>query len=88
MAIEITNNGRSAAEFAINRWGSDGSTDYFEVVPGKSESWDRTDVRGFVMSVRYNGSVHPYYVQAKSMIEFKDGQVKIGGIPVNPISGF
>jgi hypothetical protein len=88
MSITVTNKGTLPAEFAINRWGSGGSEDYFRVLPSKSESWYRTDGRGFVMSVRYKGSMRPYYVQAGDSIEFIDGQVKIHGSLVNPLSGF
>ena len=67
MAIRVKNTNPASAEtfnVAINEWGSGGETGYFPVTPGKTESWDRTDVRGFVMSVQEGGLTIPYFVAA------------------------
>ncbi len=72
MSITINNKNKQKAAVAINRWGDDGSTSFFDISTGKTEEWDRTNSKGFVMSVKFGTGDHekikPYYVLADSYI--------------------
>ncbi|AZD07608.1 MULTISPECIES: hypothetical protein [Pseudomonas] len=86
MGITVTNNSSNPIEVAINHWGSDGDTSFFSVGNGKQETWDRSDSRGFVLSLKKNGAQHPYYVQASSKIEVDNNAVKDQGRLIEPLS--
>lgn len=74
MAITVTNSSTFTVSVAINQWGNDGDTSYFELdANSATESWDRTDERGFVMSVIFNGTAQPYCVNAGDNITIVDG---------------
>ncbi len=77
--MQVLNNFSQTISVAINHWGSDGDTSFFAITPGKAESWDRSDDRGFVMSVKVNGSQLPYFVQANDKIVVEEG-----GSPIPP----
>lgn len=49
--ITITNNLERTVKVSINKWGSSGDTSGFSIEPKQSETWDRTDERGFVAYV-------------------------------------
>ncbi|AZC36573.1 MULTISPECIES: hypothetical protein [Pseudomonas] len=86
MGITVKNNSSNTIEVAVNHWGSDGDTSFFSIANGKQESWDRSDSRGFVLSLKKNGAQHPYYVQASSRIEVDNNAVKDQGQPIQPLS--
>jgi|GEM_PF-3848643 len=79
MTITAHNKGTQSCEMAINKWGSTGSTKFYTLKPSCKETWARTDWRGFVLSVRFRGSVSPYFVLPSSTIEFNDGNIIIDG---------
>jgi hypothetical protein len=86
MGISVTNSsGSGSIDVAINRWGADGSTDFFTINAGKTETWDRTDKRGFVMSLQNRGHRCPYFVLAGDTVDFNDGTVRINNKEVQPI---
>lgn len=63
--ITVTNRRRSNFKVAINHWGIGGNTTYYTIKPSNSETWDRSDERGFVMFVEGDGA---YYVSHNSSI--------------------
>lgn len=68
MTISAHNATSSRIRVSVNRWGTDGDTDYYTIEAGKNETWDRIDPRGFVMTIDQHGSVTPYYVMSDSNI--------------------
>lgn len=86
MGITVTNKSPSKIEVSINKWGDEGKTNFFSIDKGKVESWDRSDERGFVLSLKRNGAQNPYYVQATSQIEVDQSTVKDHGQEIRPIS--
>jgi hypothetical protein len=86
MGITVTNNSSHTIEVAINQWGDDGDTRFFSIANGKNESWDRSDGRGFVLSLQKNGAQNPYYVQAGSNIKVDNNVVTDQGEAIYPLS--
>jgi hypothetical protein len=84
--MKVTNNAQQQIEVAINQWGNDGDTSFFALDPGGSDSWDRSDKRGFVMVVKKTGAQRPYYIQYNSDIIVSDDKVTDHGSIINPIS--
>jgi hypothetical protein len=76
----IANNSKNAIQVSVNEWGDEGgiSTDWFEMKPGESDSWHRTDSRGYVMAVNQGGYVTPYYILPDSEISIFDFYVQDG----------
>jgi hypothetical protein len=66
--MKVTNNTSGKISVAVSRWGTDGSTDYFNIECGKYDTWDRSDERGFIMSLRANTSTHSYFIKYNSDI--------------------
>jgi len=86
MGITVTNNSSNKIEVAINKWGNDGDTSFFSIGKEKKETWDRSDSRGFVLSLKRSGTQKPYYVQADSLIAVGNTDVKDGDRIIDPIS--
>ncbi|WP_030131237.1 hypothetical protein [Pseudomonas sp. QTF5] len=86
MGITVTNNSSHTIEVAINQWGDDGDTSFFSIANGKNESWDRSDDRGFVLSLQKNGAQYPYYVQASSNIKVDNNGVTDQGEAIYPLA--
>ncbi|AZD28836.1 hypothetical protein [Pseudomonas chlororaphis] len=86
MGINVTNNSSHTIEVAINHWGKDGDTRFFSIASGNHESWDRSDSRGFVLSLQKNGAQNPYYAQASSDIKVDINGVTDQGEPIYPLS--
>ena len=42
MTITVTNNSEYIIKTAINQWGNDGDTNFFEIKIGESEEWNRS----------------------------------------------
>jgi hypothetical protein len=76
--IKVTNSSSHSIKVAINHWGDDGQTGFFTVSSGGHETWGRSDVRGFVMSVNQGGNTTPYYVLKDSNITVSDSSVTDG----------
>lgn len=85
MSIKVTNNCSYEIQVAINQWGNNGDTGVFPIIPGNSESWDRTDERGFIMIVEKVGAKSPYYVNKGSEILVANDGVKNHGVILRPI---
>lgn len=85
MSIVVKNETANEISVAINKWGSNGDTDYFKIKSQNSETWDRSDDRGFVMYLSHSGTLDgPYYVRAGSTVRFMgnkkvEGATKISG---------
>lgn len=87
MSISVKNSARTEVEVAINKWGDDGKTGFFSIEPEKSETWSRSDDRGFVMSLQISGTQRPYFVQHNSSIVVHSiSHVEDHGIQINPIA--
>lgn len=90
MTINITNQSQLPIEVAINRYGKEGDTDYFTIAAFGDNSWNRSDSRGYIMSVKNGGAETPYFVRFDSGITFqrKDGTlvVKDGDMEIKPVN--
>lgn len=86
MSINVTNGSQKQIQVAFNQWGSKGNTDYVTLASGDSDSWDRTDQRGYVMAVNLSGTQTPYYVQAGSNIVIRDNDVLENGLAIRSAS--
>lgn len=82
--MDVQNNTLREISVSINHWGKDGSTDWFSISPGGSESWDRSDDRGFVMAVRQDGQEKPYYIFASSSVIVYDNYVMDDSRVISP----
>lgn len=83
MTIKVTNNSNETYQVAINQWGTGGDTSYFALTPGKNDSWDRTDFRGFVMSLQVRGKSTAYIVFPEDNISITENGVTANGKPIN-----
>ena len=79
--IKVKNESTNSIEVAINKWGNDGDTNYFAIHTSNSESWDRADPRGFILSLKMNAKVKPYIVLFDSNIVVNNESVIIDGVP-------
>ncbi|KAA6167471.1 hypothetical protein F3K50_24770 [Pseudomonas marginalis] len=86
MSISVKNNSSNKIEVAINQWGDNGNTGYFALSVDGSDTWDRSDSRGFVLSLRKGGTEKPYYVQSDSSITVGNTDVKDNGRVLTPLS--
>ena len=86
MGISVKNNSSNKIEVAINQWGNDGQTGYFALSVDGSDTWNRSDSRGFVLSLRKRGTEKPYYVQSDSSIVVGNTEVKDNGRILTPLS--
>ncbi|MBS0246916.1 MAG: hypothetical protein JSR61_09875 [Proteobacteria bacterium] len=77
--ISVTNARATPVNVAINQWGTGGDTNYFALSNKQTETWDRTDMRGFVMSLSVAGRAAPYLVFAGSKVTVGDKNVTIDG---------
>ncbi|OWY38925.1 hypothetical protein CEK28_10375 [Xenophilus sp. AP218F] len=83
MSIKVTNNSNETYQVAINQWGTGGDTSYFTLTPGKSDSWDRTDFRGFVLSLQARGKSTAYIVFPEDDISINESNVTANGKALN-----
>lgn len=84
---DVVNKTVHVISVSINKWGNDGNTGFFDIVPGATEHWDRSDQRGFVMYVNINQSANPYYVFHYDVIHVNEDSVTTkDGLPLTPIS--
>ncbi|AOJ57545.1 hypothetical protein [Burkholderia thailandensis] len=84
MAISVKNSASNTVEVSINHWGTGGDTDPLKMAPGASDSWNCTDLRGYVMYVQLGGSATPYYVLSTSNIVIYDDKVTDSGQTLLP----
>jgi len=78
--ITVTNKSKNPnLQVSINHWAKDGSTDYFTIPMEKSETWDRSDDRGFVMAVQLPPNRKSYLVVFNSVVEVFDKAGVIDG---------
>ena len=79
--IKVTNSGDSSIEVCINQWGDDGDTDFFTIRPNHTETWGRSDLRGFIMGSKKHGASNANtnfsYVTAGSVLYVQeDGSIR------------
>lgn len=74
MTIAVINHSSNKISVSINHWGSSGDTSWFDLSPGSSDTWDRSDSRGFVMAVSQDGggTFVPYLVGANDTLKAYD----------------
>ncbi|TAF11062.1 MAG: hypothetical protein EAZ77_02050 [Nostocales cyanobacterium] len=80
MAIKVTNSSSfTDIEVCINKWGDTGDTSYSIITKGTTETWDRTDERGFVMGIKQQSNEKQYYVMKgyDYVIEDEGGSFKV-----------
>ncbi len=80
MNLTVINNNNTTIQVAINQWESDRKTRYFIIPKGQSETWDRSDEKGYVMSVKIGESANEtqYYVKTGNINYTTDGEFKFG----------
>lgn len=66
--IQVTNDLNKKISVAINQWGNDGSTKPYDIVSNATETWDRTDQRGFIMTLETDDEKDIYFVTCNSKI--------------------
>ncbi len=84
--IDVTNSSDQEIEVAINQWGDDGETGFFDISPGEKEEWQRYDEKGFLMIVKKGGAQRPYYVLHNSSIIVSNDKVTDSGSTIDPLS--
>ncbi|MDC9615266.1 hypothetical protein ABLB69_05625 [Xenorhabdus khoisanae] len=84
--MRATNCSNSTISVSINSWDSSGSAslDWWTLKSGKSESWNRRDLRGYVMAVQFRGEQFSYFVFADSDIYVYDDYIEDGGRRIRP----
>jgi hypothetical protein len=55
MGISVRNDTGHTIDVAINQWGDDAQTTFFTIKANETESWSRSDGRGFVMVITNGG---------------------------------
>lgn len=85
MSITVSNDGVPDLKVSINKWGDSGNTTYFPIDTRSPESWNRTDTRGFVMSVKKHGDLDNYYVFAGSKVSISEKSVIRDGKEIHPL---
>ncbi len=83
--IKVGNNNVADLKVSINKWDDGGDTTYFTIISGKQETWNRTDDRGFVMSVKKNDNVKAYYVLSGRDIVVSNNNVTRNGTVIEPL---
>lgn len=79
MSIHVKNEADFSIGVSINHWGDSGSTARHDIDPGETESWDRSDPRGFVLHLQFDGFAHSYMVLANSLIIVTNAFIDIDG---------
>lgn len=86
--IHVNNACSGTLRVAVDHWGKSGNTSPFEIAPSETEVWDRSDPRGYVMSVQYRGYIGPYVVGPGNTVVVSEAgngiQVTINGVTVHP----
>lgn len=62
MAITITNGASGLIKVAVGTWHKDGSDDYYTIEQGNTETWSRSDSRGYLMAVQGQAKTNEYYI--------------------------
>ncbi|MBD7911164.1 MULTISPECIES: hypothetical protein [Clostridium] len=84
-AIKVSNNAGVPIEVAINKWGKSGSTDFWKMENNHTDTWDRTDSRGFLMVVKINDQEKTYFIGPNSNIIVSKDSVSDHKTIINPI---
>ena len=59
---------------ALNTY-ADGHSGYYDIAYSKSESWSRSDNRGFIMAIKDNGTLRTYYSRPSVDYLYYDGKM-------------
>ncbi|WP_111861071.1 hypothetical protein [Acinetobacter sp. CFCC 10889] len=68
MTITVTNNSEYIIKTAINQWGNDGDTNFFEIKIGESEEWNRSSELGFILVIKIAATTLTFYAQADDKV--------------------
>jgi len=60
--IMVTNKCKAPIGVSISKWSGSGSGSKYTIMEDKSESWGRSDSRGFLMRVERDAGAETYYV--------------------------
>ena len=88
MTITITNGASRVVKVAVSSWKTDSnpSEDYFSIEQGSSDTWSRSDSRGYLMLVQDLAQTSEYYVSSSSKIVIEDDRVKDHGQTIRPLT--
>ncbi|AZD02821.1 hypothetical protein [Pseudomonas chlororaphis] len=85
MSITVTNGASAVVKVAISTWQKDGNDDFWSLDQGASDTWKRSDPRGYLMAVQDKSRTTEYYVSCNSAIVIEDNLVKDHGRTLNPL---
>ncbi|MGE8416174.1 MAG: hypothetical protein ACN6QY_27775 [Pseudomonas sp.] len=85
MKLTITNGASTSVDVAVSAWRNDGNDSYYSIAQAESSTWDRSDARGYLMSVKMKSKVKVYYVSQSSKIVIGDSVVKDQGQTLTPL---
>ncbi|MEW5543460.1 hypothetical protein [Pseudomonas soli] len=85
MKLTITNGASTSVDIAVSTWRNDGNDSYYSIAQGESDTWDRSDARGYLMAVKMKSQVKTYYISQTSKIVVEDNIVKDHGQTLNPL---
>ncbi|MCK3852726.1 MULTISPECIES: hypothetical protein [unclassified Pseudomonas] len=88
MAITITNGASRIVKVAVSAWHTDTtpSEDYYPIEQGNSDTWTRSDSRGYLMVVQGLAKTNEYYISSSSKIVIEDDRVKDHGQSISPLT--
>jgi hypothetical protein len=82
--INVTNLTDKDIYVSINQWGNDCDTTRNKITKSDTEHWERSDQRGFVMTVKIENSELPYFVRANSGVIVAADKVTVNGRVIKP----
>ncbi|MDR2532932.1 MAG: hypothetical protein LBC82_08855 [Oscillospiraceae bacterium] len=85
MAISVKNTGSQPCEVSVNQWGAGEQTGFFTLKGGDKGSWNRTDKRGFVMSIKRGNLTYPFFVTANSEVDINERRILIDNQEAHPV---
>ncbi|MEM9271680.1 MAG: hypothetical protein AAGA80_01775 [Cyanobacteria bacterium P01_F01_bin.143] len=85
--MKLYNETTKHIQVAVNRWGDKGNTGYCRVSPGKTETWSRSDTRGFIMSIERAGeTAKPYFVTCESEVKVYKDKITESASTIQPLA--
>lgn len=82
-SIQINNSSDRNIQVAINFWSSVGAnSSFYNVSPGKTDSWGRSDGRGYILLIRQtNYAERSFFVRTSDYVSVTNNAVYINGKP-------
>ncbi|MCW7546675.1 hypothetical protein OO184_01600 [Photorhabdus sp. APURE] len=83
--IYVKSLSENMVKVAISKWSSDeGNDEYIEINPGEVVQWDRSDQRGFLMSVvRKDNILELYSIKSDGYLIIYSNKIENNGEEIN-----